>query len=145
MKNLFSVDFAANAIIATKTTLKKASTPNSPEYKALAKLIKLHPTFTIAEKEIKMKAGKATYKGLTDSFIESYISLQKNADDLREQHKKAAAQGKFPLVRKWFLNTFKDFNMEQAKREIEKAQLAEIAAIIAPNQKIADFPTAANM
>ena len=36
--------------------------------------------------------------------------------------------GKFPLVRKWFLNTFKNFDMETAKKEIEQAIFAEIAA-----------------
>ena len=35
--------------------------------------------------------------------------------------------GKFPLVRKWFLNTFKNFDMETAKKEIEQAIFAEIA------------------
>lgn len=145
MKNLFTVDFAAGTIIATKTTLKKAGVPNSAEYKALAKLIKLHPTFTVAEKEIKKATGKATYRGLTDSFINEYISIQDNADVLREQHEKAAKQGNFPLVRKWFLNTFKDFDMETAKKELETAKLAQIANVTVSEQKIADFPVVVNM
>ena len=53
MKNLFAVNFAENTITASKTTLKKASVPNSPEYKALMKLMKQNPTFTIEEKKIK--------------------------------------------------------------------------------------------
>ena len=58
MKNLFTVDFANNTIIASKTTLKKAGVPNSVEYKALMNLMKQNPTFQIAEKEIK----KAFYR-----------------------------------------------------------------------------------
>ena len=64
MKNLFAIDFANNTIVASKTTLKKASIPNSAEYKALMKLMKQNPTFTVAEKEIKKAEGKNTYKGL---------------------------------------------------------------------------------
>ena len=128
MKNLFAIDFAENAIIASKTTLKKASVPNSAEYKALMKLMKQNPTFTIAEKAIKEATGKKTYEGLNKAFIEKYISIQDNAGDLNEQYAKASEMGKFPLVRKWFLNTFKNFDMETAKAEIEQAIFAEIAA-----------------
>ena len=75
MKNLFAVNFAENTIIASKTTLKKASVPNSPEYKALMKLMKQNPTFTVAEKEIKKAEGKNTYEGLNKAFIEKYMHL----------------------------------------------------------------------
>ena len=128
MKNLFAVNFAENTIIASKTTLKKASIPNSPEYKALMKLMKQNPTFTVETKVIKEATGKKTYEGLNKAFIEKYISIQDNADDLNKQYAKAAEMGKFPLVRKWFLNTFKNFDMETAKKEIEQAIFAEIAA-----------------
>lgn len=142
MKNLFAIDFANNAIVASKTTLKKASIPNSAEYKALMKLMKQNPTFAIVEKDIKKAEGKQTYKGLNATFIEKYISIQANAADLTAQYEQAAKMGKFPLVRKWFLNTFENFNMELAKEEIEKAIFAEIAAaskkvIALPDQKMA--------
>ena len=75
MKNLFAIDFANNTIVASKTTLKKASIPNSAEYKALMKLMKQNPTFTVAEKEIKKAEGKNTYKGLDKAFVEKYISI----------------------------------------------------------------------
>ena len=128
MKNLFTVNFAENAIIASKTTLKKASVPNSPEYKELMKLMKKHPTLNITEKEIKKAEGKKTYEGLNKAFIEKYISIQDNAAALSEQYKMAAEMGKFPLVRKWFLNTFKNFDMATAKAEIEQAIFFEIAS-----------------
>ena len=143
MKNLFAIIHAENTIIASKTTLKKASVPNSPEYKELMKLMKKHPTYAIAEKEIKKAEGKKTYEGLNKAFIEKYISIQDNAGDLNEQYAKASEMGKFPLVRKWFLNTFKNFDMETAKAEIEQAIFAEITSaaekkiVAMPEQKIA--------
>ena len=72
MKNLFAVNFAENTIIASKTTLKKASVPNSPEYKELMKLMKKHPTLTVVEKDIKKAEGKQTYEGLNKDFIKQY-------------------------------------------------------------------------
>ncbi|MBP3631101.1 MAG: hypothetical protein J6J23_06430 [Clostridia bacterium] len=128
MKNLFVVNFAENTIIATKTTLKKASVPNSPEYKALMKLMKQNPTFSIEVKEIKKAEGKKTYAGLNKDFIEAYISIQANADELKKQFEKASEMGNFPLIRKWFLNTFKNFDMEEAKREIAQARISAICA-----------------
>lgn len=145
MKNLFAINFAENTIVASKTTLKKASVPNSPEYKALMKLMKQNPTFTIAEKEIKKAEGKNNHKGLDKAFIEKYISIQSNSDDLNKQYAKASEMGKFPLVRKWFLITFKNFNLEEAKKEIEQAALREISAASAEKQsKVVDMPVAAN-
>lgn len=144
MKNLFAVIHAENTIVASKTTLKKASVPNSPEYKTLMKLMKQNPTFTIAEKTIKQKEGKKTYKGLNTAFVKTYIAIQSNADELMKQYEKASEMGKFPLVRKWFLDTFKNFNMEEAKDQITAAQIAKINAVSATNSKceVVDMPKA---
>lgn len=128
MKSLFTVCFEENTIIATKTTLKKASVPNSPEYKALMKLMKQNPTFSIEVKEIKKAEGKKTYAGLNNDFIKDYISIKENAEELKQQYNKAYEMGKFVMVRKWFLNTFENFDMEEAKEKIAKARLAAIAA-----------------
>lgn len=131
MKNLFAINFAENTIIASKTTLKKASIPNSPEYKALMKLVKQNPTFAITEKAIKKAVGKKTYEGLNKEFIMQYLSIQTNAEEMKKQYEKAAEMGKFPLVRKWFLNTFENFDMASAKEEIVAAQIAKINAVSA--------------
>lgn len=146
MKNLFSFDFVNNTIIASKTTLKKASVPNSPEYKVLMKMMKQNPAFTIAEKEIRKSTGKTTYKGLTAAFIQQYIAIQTNAAELKEQYEKASELGKFPLVRKWFLNTFEGFNLETAKEELTNANLSKVIAISREQQKkIVDMPKAAGL
>ena len=141
MKNLFAVNFAENTIVASKTTLKKASIPNSPEYKELMELVKQMPDFTITEKKIKKSASKKTYEGLNKNFIMQYLSIQNNAEELKKQYEKAAELGKFPLVRKWFLNTFENFDMDTAKKEIEEMLLAEVSAA---NSKceVVDMPKA---
>lgn len=146
MKNLFAVDFAENTIIASKTTLKKASVPNSPEYKALMKLMKQNPRFTVAEKDIKEAIGKTTYKGLNTTFIQQYISIQKNAVELTKQFEEAKKMGKFPLVRRWFLDKFENFNMESAKEELKKAAVKKVISISAEQQtKVVDMPKASGL
>ncbi len=126
MKNLFAINFAENTIIATKTTLKKASVPNSPEYKALMKLMKQNPTFAVVEKEIKKASSKKTYAGLTKAFIIEYISVKENADILKMELEEVTKKGKFHLVRKWFLDTFNDFDMANAKKEIEDFKIETV-------------------
>lgn len=127
MKSRFFVDFQNNAIVGSKTTLKKASIPGSPEYKELMKLVKQHVTFVVVEKEIKKAEGKKTYVGLNKSFMLDYINTQENSEHLKKEFGQALRIGKFPLVRKWFLNTFKDFDMEAAKEAIDEATFAKIA------------------
>lgn len=145
MKSLFTYDFATNTIFATKTTLKKASIPNSPEYKALMKLVKQNPSCTVAEKEIKKSSGKKTYKGLNNAFIKEYLSIQKNADELTRQYDKALELGQFPQARKWFFDTFKGFNMDEAKREIEQAVSTVIRTPVAESEnRIFNMPAAVN-
>ena len=144
MRNLFAINPIEKTIIASKTTLKKASIPNSPEYKVLMKLMKANPAFAVAEKEIKKPEGKNTHKGLTAAFIKEYISIQKNSAELTKQYEKAKEMGNFPQVRKWFLDAFKNFIMAEAKQEIEQARLAKIKAASAPENKVVNMPAAAN-
>ncbi len=141
MKNLFAYDFTTNTYYASKTTLKKASNPNSAEYKALMKLMSQNPKASVAEKYIKPAIGKDNHKGLTKKFIEAYISIQSNADDLRLQYENATRMGKFSFVRKWLFDVFPDFNMETAREEIEKSKIAEIKSISAEQkEKVVPMP-----
>ena len=141
MKNWFAYDFTNHTIVATKATLKKASNPNSAEYKALMKLMSQNPKASVAEKYIKPAIGKDNHKGLTKKFIEAYISIQSNADDLRLQYENATRMGKFSFVRKWLFDVFPDFNMETAREEIEKSKIAEIKSISAEQkEKVVPMP-----
>ena len=122
----FRFDFPNNAIVGSKTAIKKAGNPDSKEYEELMKLREIQPEFQVVEKEVKKSSGKQSYKGLNRNFVEAYISIQSNADTLNKQYMEAQEMGTFSLVRKWFLTTFKEFDMEEAKREIEEAKLLKI-------------------
>lgn len=145
MKNLFCYDFVNQTIVASKTTLRKAGIPGTPEHKELTKMLKKNPTFTVAEKEIKKATGKNSYSGLNKALMEDYISIQDRADELREQYDRALEKGRFPLARKWFLSTFENFHVATAKEEIEIARVAAITAARADTEsKIVTMPAAVN-
>lgn len=144
MKNLFAINPIDKTIIASKTTLKKASIPNSPEYKSLMKLMKANPTFAVEVKVIKEAVGKNNHKGLTNAVIKEFITIQKNSKELTEQYEKAFEMGKFIQVRKWFLDTFKDITVAEIKKAIDAARLAKIKAASAPENNVVDMPVAVN-
>lgn len=145
MKSLFAINFAEHTIVATKTTLKKASIPNSPEYKALMKLVKQNPACTVAEKPKESSTVKKTCKGLNKAFIKEYLSIQENADELTRQYDKALELGQFRQARKWFFDTFKNFDMDAAKKEMEQAVLTVIRTPAAESEsKIFNMPAVVN-
>ena len=43
-KNLFALDFTKSSIVASATTLRKARNPESPECKALMRMLSEHPS-----------------------------------------------------------------------------------------------------
>lgn len=142
MKNLFAYDFTTNTIVASKTTLKKASKPTSPEYKALMKMIAEQPTFKVVEKTINTKRRKTTYKGLTIKMMEDYISTQENADALQtefervRQFAKDNKQREYPLLKQWFVENFKEqYTLSKAKKIRAKCVMATATGKVVPLHK----------
>ena len=130
MKNLFAYNFVNNTIVASKTTLKKAGIPNSPEYKALMKMIDKQPTFRVAEKEISTNTRKKTYRGLTIEVMKTHIQKQENSELLMAEFEESMKEGKskYPLAKKWFLEQFPKFKMTEGKKAVSNAKLAKAKA-----------------
>ena len=129
-KNLFAVSFADNTIVASKTTLKKAGKPGTPEYKELMKLIAKHPTFRVVEKEVTTNDSKKTYHGLTIEMMKTHIQKQENSETLMAEFEEAMAMGKskYPLAKKWFLEQFPNFKITEGKKAVSDAKIAKIKA-----------------
>ena len=129
MKNLFTYDFINRTIVASKATLKKASNPSTAEYKALMEMIAGQPTFRVAEKVIEINRSKETYSGLTYELMESFIDTQENAEQTKRVYEavkkcaKAAGRSVYPITKKWFLNKFKNFEMNDALMTIANNQV----------------------
>lgn len=129
-KSIFSINFTNNTIYGSKSALKKASNPNTAEHKELMKVLAEHPTFKVAEKE--PNENKNTYKDMDFKFMRNYINAQPNADELMAEFETAKAMfgGKYPLIKKWFLDTFKDdtdtFKVSEAKKQIATAKVNRV-------------------
>ena len=133
-KNIFSINFTEQTISGSKSALKKASNPASAEYKELTTKMALHPTFKVVEKE--PNTNKNTYKDMDYKFMRNYINAQPNAKELLAEFETAKAMfsGKYPLVKKWFLDTFKDdaesFKVSEAKKTIATAKVRRVKATV---------------
>jgi len=142
MKNLFAYDFVNNTIVASKTTLKKAGKPGTPEYKELMKMIQHQPSFRIVEKEITVNKNKNVHAGLTMEVMKTHILAQKDSDTLMAEFEEAMKFGKskYPLAKKWFLNQFPDFKITKGKKAVSDAKIAKVKA----NAKIRLVKTSAD-
>ena len=86
MSNRFTVDFFTKKIIGTKASFDKARRYGSSEYKELCGLMSDNPDFEIVVKEIKQNKSKQSYKKLDFKFIESYISIQPDAEKIMREY-----------------------------------------------------------
>lgn len=133
-RNVFVVDFLNEKIWGSKSALKKAGNPATAEYKELISKIAAHPTFKVAEKEQNPK--KNTYEGLSFQMMQDYIKTQSNAEELMAEFEavKKLSDGKYPLVKKWFLETFKvdakSFKVDQAKTTISADKIKRAKATV---------------
>lgn len=113
-KNLFALDFTKSSIVASATTLRKARNPESPECKALMRMLSEHPSFHVAEKKINKKNGKQTYKGLTFQAMTDYIKTQADSEvEIRKyevvRHIAKIKGSEYALTKHWFLQSYPDY------------------------------------
>ena len=133
-KNIFTINFTEQTISGSKSALRKASNPASDEYKELTAKMAAHPTFKVIEKEPNTK--KNTYEGLDFPMMQNYINTLPNAEEMMAEFiaVKEMAGGKYPLVKKWFLDTFKGdantFKVSEAKKQIATAKVNRVKATV---------------
>ena len=123
-RNLFVYDHVNKTIIGTRSALKKAGIPGSDESKAFASMIRDYPHYEVMEKDVKKNPSKNSHKGLTMSLVKAYLEIQENADEVKEKLKRIENMAKeqklkaFPLVKRWFIGMFENFDVETAQKEI---------------------------
>lgn len=132
MREHFTYNFVEKAIIGSKAAIERANKGLNPEYSELTAKLEAHPNFSVREKVINKKEGKKTYSQLTFKRMEEYISLQDNSKarlvEFQAIMTVAAAKGaKYPLTKKWFLATYKEYkenNVTEARVEVEETEAA---------------------
>ena len=137
----FTINFVEKTITGTKASFTKAGKGYGAEYDELADKIAKHPHFELIVKESQTKSTKAktTYNGLNFEFMEEYISIQTNAEDIMRRYEAAKKMANdrgtkvYPFTKMWFLKEFENFNIEEAKEEIIAARMAKINAPLSDN------------
>lgn len=138
MKNYFNYDFINKAIVGSNAAIRRANAGNTPEYRELCDKLAQHPDFKVVPKEIKTKAEKKKYHGLTFGRMEEYILTQSNSENKVKEFeavmKVAEAKGaKYPLTKKWFLKTYPEYKENEvavSEEEVMKKATAAIEAIL---------------
>jgi hypothetical protein len=156
MMNGYNYDALTNTLTISESFAKKASKVGSPEYCIILKLRRDYPDLTIQKAE--KKEGK---KGLTYAQMEEFISMHRNAAELKaafEKVKKLARIQPMPYkyVKTWFDNRFPYFsdqptfdadgfvvdsanyaNAAEMLREVETAMEIERGNLIPAEAKVA--------
>ena len=131
MKKLNKITFnhVAKEIIITKAFEVEANSIGSPAYDELVRIRKDFPDYIIRRKEIARKDNKQSFKGLTVDEMRRFLSTIGEADvKLFERVCEIAEgkQGKYAVIKKWFLNNYKEAyekELENLKLERELAEL----------------------
>ena len=132
----FNYDFFNKTIVGTKASFDKASKGFGPAYEELAAKMAEHPDFTCSVKEPKKPAKpKQTYQGMDIPFmrdyltvIDDYVTLNVLNDVIDFAEK--AGRSKYPLAKRVFLGSVKNFDYTVAKSEVERyrhQQMIEMA------------------
>ena len=113
------IDHINNKIFVSKAFYRKASNYGTAEYRELHTAMKENPAFVVELKETE----KNTYAGLKISLIKDYIAMQKNADELLKEFTNIrdlgeACNAKYPMIKKWFCETFKGVTAEEVKKAV---------------------------
>ena len=132
MKNTreYAINFATETITITKRFGKAASDFNTTEHRTMMLLRKEYPTFKFDYKAIKKKETKHSYKGLNVEEMRRFMKTrtEKEQDTFEKVVILAdTKQSKYAVIKKWFLNHYKDayneemeaFRIEEELKEVE--------------------------
>lgn len=122
----FTCNHIDKTIDGTEYHFNKASIPGTAQYKQLMERMEAHPTYTLNSISTKKCSSKRTYAGLNSKLIAEYISIQKNNEELKAEHKALTdAEVGFPTIKSWFLDKYPKFNVNKAENEIRAYKLKE--------------------
>lgn len=112
----YTINYEAKEIIITKKFGKAASQLDTPEFKIMQQLRKACDGFDITYKPIRKKENKKSYKGLSIDEMTRFLSNRTEQE--QEMFKKvltvaASRQGKYAIVKKWFLDKYKEAYSEE--------------------------------
>ncbi|MBE6696569.1 MAG: hypothetical protein E7587_08985 [Ruminococcaceae bacterium] len=109
-KNPIKVKHENKNIVISRPYSIRAAIPNTKEYKLLSEIKSVYSDYTIVIREIK-KTPKESYKGLTYSYMEYYITTHENAEARMAEYNEIRLRAechdmKYGNIKKWFLSAY---------------------------------------
>lgn len=109
-KNPIKVKHENKNIVISRPYSIRAAIPNTKEYKLLAEIKSVYSDYAIVIREIK-KTPKESYKGLTYSYMEYYITTHENAEARMAEYNEIRLRAechdmKYGNIKKWFLSAY---------------------------------------
>lgn len=116
---MYNTDIKVNvidgSIVLSKSFIKKCENPLSSEYARLQEVRRDFPTFHVVKRTIKTNPNKESYKGLTYTFMEEYISTHDNSKKIMEEYEELRMRAKchsirYARIKSWFLETYPEID-----------------------------------
>lgn len=140
MRNTIIRDDVNKQLLMTRTFAKLSKDIRSEEYQLLQAARRDYPNYAVVARTIKRNADKKTYHGLTYTYMEKYIELCGNAEQMKklndmrligECHTRGFS---YATIKKWFLETFPEveqfgrYDVEELENTTVNTVNAETAA-----------------
>jgi len=128
MRQIYA-DYNKGRIVMTRKFAEKAEDPTTHEYAMLHKVMSDNPTLRVETHTIRRNPNKECYKGLTYEYMGDYILTHLEGSErdsalaeLREQLFLSKCHTiKYPSVKKWFLEKFKEVDEMYGTAKVAKA------------------------
>ena len=144
----FTFDHIKKTINGKAIDFKRAGIPGSDHEALLLRRMGAQPTYTLNPITPKKNLNKKTYAGLNLNLMRAYVPTQENAEErMAELDEFETKNTSFPTIKSWFLDTYKDFSVEEAKRAISQNKITNVkkaAVIKLKSKKTVDFAKAGN-
>lgn len=127
----YTINFAMETITITKRFGREASEFDTPEFRTMQMLREQYKGFKFQYKVIKKNKKKKSYKGLTIEEMKRFVETQ-SKEELAVFEKVIALaetkQSKYAIVKKWFMNHYKDAYAAEVENQKTDKELEELAA-----------------
>lgn len=103
----YRIDYTTMTMTMTSEFANRAYDPTTSEYEILTRLQRDFPKLRVVRKTHRSPKSPNPEKGLTYNWMEKYIRLHENADELLELFQKVKGTGRgYLYVKAWFVKQF---------------------------------------
>ncbi len=130
MKNILRIDHANAKIIMDREFAIKSAIFGTEEYKHLQEARRDYDGYAVVRKTIRTNSKKESFNGLTYEYMEKYMVRYNIPEELRKEYEELRFMAKchsirYPVIKKWFLNTFPDVkDWGKTKEKLDAATAA---------------------